>query len=125
MAMEIEGFFGRQKIVVSVTSTHAPLAERMVGYFKGRVFDRLQGALRRATREKKGEAERSKIRRWQLAGPIVDEYNQEHKRKATNMTPNEAAMPRNHDAAKEFVEVRRRSDSPQRNLDEGHKVGLA
>lgn len=108
MAAETRKFLEDHKVVVSITSTHAPLAERMIGYMKGKIFHRLQS--------------RPGQRWWNVAEDVVREYNSEHQSRATKMTPNEAARDANHDQVKQNLEANRRSDNPQPKLLEGDVV---
>ena len=59
MAAETRKFLMDEKVVVSVTSAHAPLVERMIGYVKGRIYHRLQS--------------RPGKRRWGLLVEVVEE----------------------------------------------------
>ncbi len=108
MAAETRKFLEENRVVVSITSTHAPLAERMIGYMKGKIFHRLQS--------------RPTQRWWNVVGDVVKEYNAEHQSRATKMTPNEAARPANHDEVKQTLEANRQSNNPQPRLQEGDVV---
>ena len=55
-------------------------------------------------------------------GEAVQEYNTEHKSRATKMASSEMAQNANHDTMKETLEANREGNNPQPRLEEGDKV---
>lgn len=103
---EMQEWLSHQRIAHSITMTHAPLAERMIGFIKGRIIRHLQPGQKW----------------WQVVEEVVKRYNSEHKSRSHKMTPNQASMGKNRLEVKTNLEALRRNDNPQPRLDPGDRV---
>jgi hypothetical protein len=110
-AREMQEWFKRQGIVHSITMSHAPLAERMIGYIKGQIVRHLQD-----------HDPGTSTKWWQVVPEVVRRYNEEHVSRSTHMTPEAAEKEGNRDQVKTNLEAIRRSDNPQARLDAGDLV---
>jgi len=106
---EMQEWFKRERIAHSITLSHAPLAERMIGYIKGQIVRHLQD-------------HDAGIKWWQVVPEVVRSYNEEHVSRSTHMTPKEAEEEGNRVQVKTNLESIRRSDNPQPRLEPGDLV---
>ena len=102
-------YFRGKDIVLNITLGHAPVAERMIGTVKRDIVHYLENR----TKGKKW---------WEVLGPVLKEYNEEHVSRSTKMTPIEAARDSNHDVVKTNLEAIRKMDNPQEKIHVGDQV---
>jgi hypothetical protein len=105
---QTQSWLRKQKNVArNITLRHAPVAERMAGHIKNQIIKAIRGTNKRW---------------WKVVDAVVKDYNENHVRRSTQMTPKDTAKESNRDEVKTQLESIRKTGNPQPRIEAGDKV---